>query len=41
MGYNNDPTTTFADIQTALRLLEERVAKRLKEDAKGLKEESN
>jgi hypothetical protein len=29
MGYNNDPTTTFADIQKVFRLLEERIAKRL------------
>src|SRR5262249_40687993 len=28
MGYNNDPSTTFADIQTVLRLMEERVTKR-------------
>jgi len=28
MGYNNDPTTTFADIQKVLRLTEERIAKR-------------
>lgn len=31
MGYNNDPTTTFADVQKVLRLLETRIAKRLKE----------
>jgi hypothetical protein len=31
MGYNNDPSTTFADIQEVLRLLESRIAKRLKE----------
>ncbi len=32
MGYNNDPKTTFADIQTVLRLLEDRIAKRLKDE---------
>jgi hypothetical protein len=31
MGYNNDPSTTFADLQNVLRLLESRIAKRLKE----------
>jgi hypothetical protein len=31
MGYNNDPTTTFADIQKVFDLLETRIAKRLKE----------
>jgi len=30
MGYNNDPSTTFADIQKVLHLLEDRVAQRLK-----------
>jgi len=34
MGYNNDPTTTFADIQNVLRLVEERVSKRLAEESK-------
>jgi hypothetical protein len=29
MGYNNDPTTTFADLEKVFRLLEERLAKRL------------
>jgi hypothetical protein len=29
MGYNNDPSTTFADIQKLLRLTEERVTKRI------------
>jgi len=28
-GYNNDPATTFADIQTVLRLLVERIRMRL------------
>jgi hypothetical protein len=31
MNYNNDPTTTFEDIQKVLRLVEERLAKRLAE----------
>lgn len=30
MGYNNDPSTTFADIQMVFRRLESRIAKRLK-----------
>ena len=30
MGYNNDPSTTFADIQKVLHLLEDRIAQRLK-----------
>jgi hypothetical protein len=30
--YNNDPTTTFADIQKVLRLTEDRITKRLKEN---------
>jgi hypothetical protein len=29
MDYNNDPTTTFADIQKVLRLLQQRIAERL------------
>src|ERR1700733_2328517 len=32
MDYNNDPTTTFADIQKVFGLLEDRIAKRLTED---------
>jgi len=32
MDYNNDPKTTFADIQNVFRLLEDRIAKRLKEE---------
>lgn len=32
-GYNNDPTTTFADIQEVLRQLEVRTSKRLMEAA--------
>ena len=31
--YNNDPTTTFADIQHFFRLLEERISKRLAEES--------
>ena len=31
MGYNNDPTTKFGDIQKVFRLLEERITKRLGE----------
>jgi hypothetical protein len=30
MGYNNDPSTTFADIQKVFHLLENRIAQRLK-----------
>jgi hypothetical protein len=29
VDYNNDPTTTFADIEKVFRLLEDRIAKRL------------
>jgi hypothetical protein len=32
MGYNNDPTTTFADIKKIIRLTQERIAARLKDD---------
>lgn len=31
MGYNNDPATTFTDVQKFFRLLDERIAKRLAE----------
>lgn len=31
MGYNNDPSTTFADIQRVLQLAEEHVSARLHE----------
>jgi hypothetical protein len=31
MDYNNDPTTTFADLQKVLRLLQEHIEKRLAE----------
>jgi hypothetical protein len=33
MGYNNDPTTTFADIQKVFNRLEEHIAKRLADQA--------
>jgi hypothetical protein len=33
MDYNNDPRTTFADIQKVFGLLEDRIAKRLKEES--------
>jgi hypothetical protein len=33
MGYNNDPKTTFADIQKVFGLLEDRITKRLKEES--------
>jgi hypothetical protein len=32
MDYNNDPTTTYADIQKFFRVLEDRVTKRLREE---------
>ena len=35
MDYNNDPKTTFEDIQKVLRLLEERIVKRLAGQKKG------
>ena len=35
MDYNNDPSTTFADIKTFFHLLEERISKRLAEQSKG------
>lgn len=35
MDYNNDPTTTFADVQKFFRLLQDRVAARLKEEPQG------
>ena len=35
MDYNNDPTTTFADIQRVLTLVEDRIAKRLREESPG------
>ena len=34
MGYNNDPTTTFADVQKVFRLLEDHIAKRLSEESR-------
>jgi hypothetical protein len=33
MDYNNDPTTSFADIQKVLRLVRARIVKRLKEQS--------
>jgi hypothetical protein len=33
MDYNNDPTTTFADIQKVLRLLQQRIAERLAKES--------
>ncbi|MGB6687235.1 MAG: hypothetical protein WBE76_05275 [Terracidiphilus sp.] len=33
MGYNNDPATTFADVQKFFRLLDERVKKRVAEES--------
>ena len=35
MGYNNDPTTTFADVQRFFRLLEDRIGKRLRDQSQG------
>jgi hypothetical protein len=34
MGYNNDPKTTFADIQKVFALLETRIAERLRTEQK-------
>jgi hypothetical protein len=31
--YNNDPTTTFADVQKVLRLLQQRIADRLAKES--------
>jgi hypothetical protein len=33
MDYNNDPTTTFADIQKVFQLLEDRIAERLTKES--------
>jgi hypothetical protein len=33
--YNNDPMTTFADVQEFFQLLEERICKRLEEESRG------
>jgi len=33
--YNNDPMTTFADVQKFFQLLEERISKRLEEESRG------
>lgn len=35
MDYNNDPTTTFADVQKFFRLLEDRISARLRDQSKG------
>jgi hypothetical protein len=35
MGYNNDPTTSFADIQRFFTLLQDRLKKRLADQEKG------
>jgi|HubBroStandDraft_5_1064220.scaffolds.fasta_scaffold113687_2 hypothetical protein len=35
MDYNNDPTTTFADIKKFFRLLEDRITERLTEESQG------
>jgi len=35
MDYNNDPTTTFVDIQKFFRLLQERISKRLAKESQG------
>lgn len=35
MDYNNDPTTTFADVQKFFQLLDDRVRQRLKEQSGG------
>jgi hypothetical protein len=37
MDYNNDPRTSFADIQKVFRLLEERITKRLREESESNK----
>jgi hypothetical protein len=39
MDWNNDPTTTFADLQKVLRLIEERITKRLAEQEAAAKKE--
>ena len=36
MGYNNDPTTTFADIKRVLALIEARIVKRLQSEKQGV-----
>jgi hypothetical protein len=35
MDYNNDPTTTFADVQKFFRLLEDRISTRLRDEPQG------
>jgi len=34
MDYNNDPTTTYADVRKFFRLLEDRIHQRLREESK-------
>lgn len=34
MGYNNDPKTTFADVQKFFSLVEERLSERLAKQAR-------
>lgn len=38
MNYNNDPTTTFADVQKVFKLLEDRLVKRLSEASSPVKQ---
>lgn len=38
MGYNNDPTTTWADVQKFFALLQDRINKRLAKEAKSGKQ---
>jgi hypothetical protein len=38
MDYNNDPTTTFADVQRFFKLLEDRISLRLKQEPPGYHE---
>jgi hypothetical protein len=35
MDYNNDPTTTFADVQKFFRLLGDRISTRLRDESQG------
>jgi hypothetical protein len=37
MGYNNDPSTTFANIQEVFRLTEKRISDRTREQRQGNK----
>jgi hypothetical protein len=36
MDYNNDPSTTFRDIQKVFELMEKRITQRLREDSAGM-----